>query len=265
MPACMRCRSLVDGRCVAESRIAEVLGRPAPRLAACVLVIAEDYLGEIRRGMRVLEIGCGSWDWIKRRCDEVGARYEGIDSAPEYYGRRVVATRIENLADLSFDDESFDLVIGNQTAEHWGEHLCPLDWGLYQCFRVCKPGGRVFLNVPIHYHGTRDFLLGDIPSIRRRLAEFSTDVTLETWGFPSSPLPSIYAHSSYWTLRHSEAYVVDIRARKDKPLPRRRRSVFSWNMQLCRTLSYPLSFNLFRLARRLRLVDDEAGADEGGI
>jgi len=181
----------------------------------------------------------------------VGARYEGIDTQASYYDRPTVATRIENLRDLSFPDASFDVVVGNQTMEHWAEYGCPLDYGLWQCFRVCKPGGLVLLNVPIHFHGTRDFLLGDLPRIRERFTKFSTDVRLESWRSPSAPLEPYLPHADYPKLRSTAAYVLAIEAVANRPLPPKpflRRVP----MQLLRTLNYPLSFNALRVTRKIR-------------
>ena len=119
------------------------------------------------------------WDRIKSHCERVGRRIEAIDIDTEYFGKKTNATRIENLAELSFGDDEFDFVIGNQSMEHWAEHGCTLGFGLYQCFRVCKPGGKVLLNVPIHFHGTSEFMLGKLGRLGRLFARFSNTVRME--------------------------------------------------------------------------------------
>jgi SAM-dependent methyltransferase len=181
----------------------------------------QDYLPYIQAGMQVLDVGCGTWPLIRDHCQQVGAHYEGIDVRTEYFGIKTIATRLENLAELSFPDNSFDIVIGNQSMEHWDEHGCSLKWGLYQCFRVCKPGGRVCLNVPIHFHGTRPFLLGHIDYLKQLFTPFSTQVAFEVWGYPSHPLPALFPWPGYWMLCNKPAYVLDIQAVKDHPLPAR--------------------------------------------
>lgn len=194
MPKCSECRMLVRNQCSAYAIATEVLGRelPPPPLGGCEIPIVENYLHLIDTGMRVLDIGCGSWDLIKSYCESVGAQYEGIDTVPEYFGRKTVATRLENLAALSFANESFDLVIGNQTMEHWAEYGCTLPWGLYQCFRVCKTGGRVLMNVPIHFHGTRPFMLGNLEALKRLFSIFSDQVYFDKWGSPADPIPNFF-------------------------------------------------------------------------
>ena len=256
MPGCVACRMLVDGECSAFSIALDLLGRrlPPPPIGACMLPIVDEYLQHISPGMRVLEIGCGSWDRVRRHCESVGARFEGIDAEGEYFGRPTVATRVENLADLSFEDEHFDVVLGTQSMEHWAEHGCAVGWGLYQCFRVCKPGGKVFMNVPMHYHGTREFMLGQLGTLRARFAAFSNQVTFVEWGSPSSPIPECYPFPGYWRLRDRPAYVLDIRAVKDRPLPPRRRGEWAVGGRLAEALNYPVSFNVYRALRKSGLL-----------
>ncbi|MBD3161892.1 MAG: methyltransferase domain-containing protein [Candidatus Latescibacteria bacterium] len=254
MPACRDCPELRKGRCAAFERAKETLGRPLPPppLGACFFPIVEGYLEHVREGTRVLEIGCGTWSRLRDHAAAVGARFEGIDSEASYYGRPVVARRVENLRDLSFSDESFDVVAGSQTMEHWRENGCPLEFGLFQCFRVCRTGGRVLLNVPIHFHGSTEFMLGRRDRIRDLFAPFSRTVTFEEWGRPSDPLPPCLPYPRYRALRDRPAYQLDIRAVKDRPLPpapRRRRCAGGL---LGKVLSKPpgfltsLSFSIFR-------------------
>lgn len=252
MPGCKSCRRLVDGQCTAHLEALEVLGREIspPPIGGCVVEIVATYLEQIHAGTRVLEVGCGTWDRIAKHCAEVGAHYEGIDPAREYFGKPTIATRIENLAELSYDDEEFDVVIGNQTMEHWAEYGCTIPWGLYQCFRVCKTGGVVRLNVPIHFHGTADFLLGRMERIRAYLAPFSNSVTYEPWGKPTAPLPEFIALPKYRTLHDKPAYHLDICARKDRPLPTSgydNRGAATGRIAQLR--NYPLSYTWYYLTR----------------
>lgn len=256
MPQCARCHMLVGGQCTAHTIARDTLGRDLlpPPLGACMIPIVESYLPFIKRTMRVLEIGCGSWDRIRSHCRDVGAHYEGIDPQTEYFGKRTVATRVENLAESSFPNEDFDLVIGSQTMEHWAEYGCSLRWGLYQCFRVCKPGGKVLLNVPIHYHGTREFSLGEMDALQRLFAPFSDAVSFEQWGTPTDPLPALWPYPGYWSLRDKPAHVLDIRATKDRPLPGAYRKGFAPSGRLAQLLNYPMSYNLYRILCKARLL-----------
>ncbi len=255
MPPCSQCEMLKDGHCTAHTEAQKKLGRPVPPppLGACVLPIVESYLPFIREGMSVLEVGCGSWDPIQFHCRRTGARYEGIDIQRAYYGKSVIATRVEGIQSLSFPDNSFDLVIGNQTMEHWAENGCSLRWGLYQCFRVCRPRGNVFMNVPIHFHGTRHFKLGELDKLRSLFAPFSRTVAFERWGYPSRPIPAYYPYPGYWPLRRKPPYVLDIRARKDLPLPTVRKNRGACSGRIAKLLNRPPSYKAYCVLRRLGL------------
>lgn len=257
MPKCSECPMLIDKLCSAYTKASSTLGRelPPPPLGACIIPIVENYLPLITKGMRILDIGCGTWELIKAHCESVGANYEAIDTETEYFGKKTVATKIENLAELSFPNEYFDLVIGNQTMEHWEENGCSLEWGLYQCFRVCKQNGRVLMNVPIHFHGTRTFMLGEISKIQRLFAQFSDHVSFEKWGYPSHPIPALFPWPGYSRLCNNPAYVLDIQAIKDHSLPpasfyNNCNATKGWLAQL---LHYPFSFNIHRVLRKVGL------------
>ena len=238
--------------CTAYGIAQQTLGRsiPGPPLGACMMPIVEEYKELIRPHMNVLEIGCGTWEAIRARCMEAQAHYEGIDTLAEYFGKKTIATRFENLADLSFPDETFDLVIGNQTMEHWGEHGCRLGWGLYQCFRTCRTGGSVLLNVPIHYHGTKPFVLGYISKLRELLARFSGSFSLTEWGRPSDPLPALYPFPGYWRLRGRPAYILDIRAVKARAVTDGWSNRGALKGRLAQIVNDPLSYNIYRMLRK---------------
>jgi SAM-dependent methyltransferase len=219
-----------------------------------MIPIVQDYLSLIHKDLRVLEVGCGAWDFIKKYCRTVGAHYEGIDAQPFYFGRKTVATRIENLSSLSFPNDYFDLVIGNQCMEHWAEFGCTLKWGLYQCFRVLKPVGKLLLNVPIHFHGTSIFILGKLPELEKLFRPLSSQVSFQAWGQPSAPIPPFNAQPGYWKLYRKPAYVLDIQAVKDGPLPENYDNRYAASGRLAQLLNYPPSYNLYRVLRKLRKI-----------
>jgi SAM-dependent methyltransferase len=256
MPACVQCHMLIGNQCSAYAIAEKAQGRKIspPPLGPCHIPIVEGYLSSVKEGMRVLEVGCGAWDRIKSYCEEVGAHYEGIDAETEYLGRKTVATRTENLAELSFPDEYFDWVIGIQTMEHWADNGCSLRWGLYQCFRVTKPGGRVCMNVPIHFHGDPVFLFGDFEVLRNLFAPFSSQVSFENWGHPSGPISSWTKYPGYRRLCDKPAYNLDIQAIKDSPLPIGYSNRGARSGLLAHALNYPFSFNVYRALHMAGLV-----------
>ncbi len=253
MPSCTDCKMREVDTCSAHNIAINTLDRqlPPPPLGACMIPIVEEYLTQIQPQMKVLDVGCGSWTRIKKYCEQVGAVYEGIDPQKIYIGKETVATRIENLAELSYEDNYFDLVIGNQTMEHWGENGCTILWGLYQCFRVCKPNGKVMINVPIHFHGTKEFMLGDLMSIKSAFQIFTDQIQITEWGKPSNPLPNLYPYPGYWVLKNKPAYVLDIQGIKDKPLPHGITNKNALKGKMAQLVNYPTSYNLYRILKKI--------------
>jgi SAM-dependent methyltransferase len=202
--------------------------------------------------MKVLDIGCGSWPRIREHCASIGASYEGIDVLESYFDVPTVATRMENLADLSYPDNEFDLVVSNQSMEHWGEFGCSIRWGLYQCFRVCKLGGRICLNVPIFYHGTKDFMLGRLDRLLDHCMYFTEDAHFEKWGQPSGEIPPTYPFPGYWRHAARPAYILDIQLRKTRLTNKESRPRFRPTGRTAQMIHYPVSFNLYRVWTKLK-------------
>ena len=219
MPDCKDCEWLTDEKC--RAYLAEWMVLPVNSVRACVVAISEEYCRLIQPGMRVLEIGCGTWSPIQEHCKKLGVAWEGIDASDTYFGEKTIATRIESVEALSFDDASFDLVIGNQTLEHWNEFGCKPEAGIWQCFRVCKVGGRVFMNVPIHLHGSRIFVEGDMPAIDGLFRPYSSDVQMNPWRKRSAPLPAVNLLEGYEHSGDPVTYSLDVRATRKAGLPPR--------------------------------------------
>lgn len=97
-----------------------------------------DRLLQLHGGLRVLEVGCGQGHLTKRLADR-GFDITGIDANPnaaEIAGTdRVLHMRGEA---LSFDDESFDVIV----SVHAMEHIPALDEAISEMARVLRKGGR---------------------------------------------------------------------------------------------------------------------------
>lgn len=250
MPECINCKWLKDRQCSAW--LADWPDVPVNHIRACVVAINEEYRHLIKEGMRVLEIGCGTWSPIFDHCQEVGAHWEGIDVSDTYYGKPTIATRIESVEDLSFDNQSFDFVIGNQSIEHWVENGTGMQIGLWQCFRVCKTGGQVIMNLPIHNHGSQIFVEGDLQELRSIFELYAEDVSIETWRKNPAPLQTIKLLPERFTSGKNSMYVVDVRATRggtigECPSP------FHIKKRLFRELiDHRLDYVLYKLWRRIR-------------
>ena len=83
---------------------------------------------------------------------------------------------------------------GIQTFEHWGQRVSPRPPSDYrQClrevWRVLKPGARLYLDAPLHYHGNEMFIMGDVPRLRALFDDALWEgVIMERWRRDHEPL-----------------------------------------------------------------------------
>lgn len=115
----------------------------------------------IKPGQRVLDVGCGTGEWLDA-CSEIGARVHGIDlsaKALEIAARRMPdGVFHEQPADhFPYPENYFDVITCLGSLEHFMDQQA----SLREIVRVAGPGSRILILVP-----NRDFLT-------RRLGLFS--------------------------------------------------------------------------------------------
>lgn len=112
--------------------------------------VGERVLGyaDVRPGMDLVDVGCGSGGTIAIPAALLGARVTGVDVTPELFGdalRRAAEAGVEvdwmegDAADLPLEDESFDRVLST-----FG-HMFAADQAAAgrELVRVCRPGGLI--------------------------------------------------------------------------------------------------------------------------
>jgi len=110
-------------------------------------------IGEIK-GIRVLDLGCGD-GWFSNLLAEFGATVTGIDISIELLQKAVKNYKLENKTgpnyvkmaaeDLSFHDETFELVIGSAILHHTN-----IEISAKEIARVLIPGGRAIFVEPMN-------------------------------------------------------------------------------------------------------------------
>ena len=115
---------------------------------------AENISHVVKDGMRVLEIGCGFKGEIKKRVEENGGVWSGVDP-----NRYTIASHVASVSSLPFEDGYFDCVIASQSIEHWYEFGTVFKEGLSEIWRVLKDDSILLIDYPYCLHGHPLFML----------------------------------------------------------------------------------------------------------
>ncbi|MDD5491363.1 MAG: class I SAM-dependent methyltransferase, partial [bacterium] len=133
------------------SRAEEIWGwdTPAGRKRAVRRAQYFIRLGRLTRGTKVLEIGCGTGVFT-RQLAPTGASVTAIDISPDFIAKASqigagsnVSFKVEDIHSLSFQDETFDAVVGSSVLHH-----LELKPALNEIKRVLKSGGVLVFTEP---------------------------------------------------------------------------------------------------------------------
>lgn len=187
--SCSRCRKFD----VNKQKCKVPYGSP---IRKCVVASVEAHLSDVK-GKSILEVGFGRFSLGKALIQRSGGVWTGIEPHQDK-GKPVKIGQggYGHVADIPFPDEVFDMVFGVQTFEHWGQTvkgaaMRPSDYNecLEEIWRVLKPGGSIYLDAPIHFHGHEMFILGDIQKIKGLfLGKLWAEVNIERWRYNYKPL-----------------------------------------------------------------------------
>lgn len=147
-------------------------------------------------GKDLLEIGFGKHSIPRRLVTDSGGTWTGIEPfLPTSQRAAFGKGGYGQVADIPFDDGTFDIVTGIQTLEHWEEPLPNSERTpvysecLQEIHRVLKPGGAIYFDAPIHLHGHEMFIAGDFERIQTLLDPLLwQDVIIERWREDYAPL-----------------------------------------------------------------------------
>lgn len=174
----------------------------------CVTAAQEAHLHSLD-GKNLLEIGFGKHSIPRHLAKDAGGTWTGIETMlPMSEKAQLGKGGYGHVADIPFPDNTFDVVTGIQSIEHWDEPLPDANLeigyaaGLREVYRVLKPNGFAYFCAPMHLHGHEMFIAGDIGRIRELFEALPWHrVTIEKWREEYRPLDRYQTpdkDKSYW-------------------------------------------------------------------
>ncbi|MDA3855184.1 MAG: class I SAM-dependent methyltransferase [Candidatus Woesearchaeota archaeon] len=154
--SCKNCKYLdkKNKKCKIES------GSPIRKYVIGINKNFVEYLSKQKKEVSVLEIGCGSWSYLKENLPK-NVKWHGIDPLDIKDGKKSIATKKGSVEKIPYNDNMFDFVFSNQSMEHWIEYGVTFNKALSEISRILKIKGEAHINVPIFRHGHKVFVKGD--------------------------------------------------------------------------------------------------------
>lgn len=135
----------------------------------------------ITPGMAVLEIGCGTGYYTKE-LEKTGAGITAIDISPDLLDAAKlnikspdVSFKVENAYAMSFEDESFDTVVGSSVLHH-----LDIEKAITEIYRVLKPGGAIRFTEP-NMLNPQIAIEKNIPYIKEKLGDSPDETAFFRW------------------------------------------------------------------------------------
>ena len=130
---------------------------------------------------KVLELGCGTGDFTKEII-KTGANITAIDISPvllDIARKNVLADNVQFVEDnayqMSFDDESFDFVIGSSVLHH-----LEIEKAISEIYRVLKVNGIMLFTEP-NMMNPQIALQKNIPYIKRKMGDSPDETAFFRW------------------------------------------------------------------------------------
>lgn len=137
---------------------------------------------QIKKTDLVLELGCGTGLFTDKIQVLSGANVTGIDVSKELLEvarkkNNTITFEINNAEELSYNNNSFDVVIGSSVLHHLN-----ITNSLLEIFRVIKPGGRIAFAEP-NMINPHILLQKNIPYLKKIAGDTPDETAINRWRF----------------------------------------------------------------------------------
>jgi len=161
----------------------------------CVVSSIEAHLYDCS-GKDVLEIGFGKFKLAKNLVTRSGGTWTGIEPRRPKNEKPVIGKGgYGHATHIPFDEHTFDKVFAIQSIEHWAQRAGgvrePSSYTecIAEIARVLKPGGELYLDAPVHFHGNEMFIVGDVEKVKSFFPDTQwKNVQIEQWRKQFEPL-----------------------------------------------------------------------------
>jgi len=131
---------------------------------------------------RVLEIGCGTGLFTRKVYQQTKASITATDISEELLteAKKLLPDaefKIDDAMNLSFPDQSFDVVFGSSVLHH-----LDMEKSVKEIFRVLKPGGRMVFAEP-NMINPQILIQKNIPFIKKWLGDSPDETAIVRWNF----------------------------------------------------------------------------------
>ena len=135
----------------------------------------------LKRGMSVLELGCGTGSFT-RELARSSADVTAIDVSPELLeiasaknSAPNVQYQIQNAYALTYPESAFDSVVGSSVLHH-----LEIEAAIRDVYRVLKPGGTIYFTEP-NMLNPQIAIQKNIPWIKRKLGDSPDETAFFRW------------------------------------------------------------------------------------